>query len=90
MLRVGAPHGEAKSPRAYLEAEGLSEQVWGTHDEQVPLGAIHSLTPLHAQISTREEWEHYECMRVRAAELHARKTQLIWRCCIGLAALGIT
>ena len=70
LLVMGDCHWKSEPDPEYLEQAGYKKKTFGTCGQQVEGAGLHGLTPLYVQVSTEEEWDHYEWMRVRAAELH--------------------
>lgn len=73
LVLVGEPYWRKEPPKAYLEEYGVTRETYGTHQSNVKTGMEEGLTFLYARASTEQEWDHYEWMRLRAAERYAAR-----------------
>lgn len=73
LILVGEPFWRKEPAKAYLEAYGANRDSFGTHQANVQAGIEEGLTFLYARVSTEQEWDHYEWLRLRAAERYAAR-----------------
>ena len=68
----GEPYWKKPPDAAFCEAEGLTPDAFGTHQENVQTGVEKGLGFLHAMVSSADEWDCYQGYQWRAAERYAR------------------
>jgi SAM-dependent methyltransferase len=72
LILVGEPFWLKDPDDAYLVAENLTRDMFGTHYENVLVGEEEGLFPLYTMVSNQDDWDRYETLQWYAAEMHAR------------------
>jgi hypothetical protein len=72
LILVGEPFWLKDPDSAYLGAENLTGDMFGTHCENVLAGEDEGLFPLYTMVSNQDDWDRYETLQWYAAEMHAR------------------
>jgi len=72
LILVGEPFWLKDPDDAYLVAENLTRDMFGTHYENVLVGEDEGLFPLYTMVSNQDDWDRYETLQWYAAEMHAR------------------
>jgi hypothetical protein len=72
LILVGEPFWLKDPDDAYLVAENLTRDMFGTHCENVLVGEDEGLLPLYTMVSDQDDWDRYETLQWYAAEMHAR------------------
>jgi len=72
LILVGEPFWLKDPDDAYLVAENLTRDMFGTHCENVLVGEDEGLFPLYTMVSNQDDWDRYETLQWYAAEMHAR------------------
>jgi hypothetical protein len=72
LILVGEPFWLKDPDDAYLVAENLTRDMFGTHCENVLVGEDEGLFPLYTIVSNQDDWDRYETLQWYAAEMHAR------------------
>jgi ubiquinone/menaquinone biosynthesis C-methylase UbiE len=72
LILVGEPFWLKDPDDAYLVAENLTRDMFGTHYENVLVGEDEGLLPLYTMVSNQDDWDRYETLQWYAAEMHAR------------------
>ena len=72
LILVGEPFWLRQPDAAYLAAENLTRDMFGTHYENVLVGEDEGLSPLYTMVSNQDDWDRYETLQWYAAEMHAR------------------
>jgi SAM-dependent methyltransferase len=72
LILVGEPFWLKDPDDAYLAAENLTRDMFGTHCENVLVGEDEGLSPLYTMVSNQDDWDRYETLQWYAAEMHAR------------------
>jgi SAM-dependent methyltransferase len=73
LVVVGEPFWKRQPPVEYLAASGFAEAAFGTHESNVANGVEVGLTPLYAMVSNDDDWDRYQGLQWRAAELYAAR-----------------
>jgi len=68
---VGEAYWKRKPERAYLEAMAAKAEDYAEHHENVCAAEKLGLVPLHAAVSSEEEWDDYEWRYSRSVEQYA-------------------
>lgn len=68
---VGEPFWKQDPAGEYLEASGMQPELFGSHAGNVQTGVDLGLAPLYAAVSNGDEWDYYETLMWRGAELWA-------------------
>jgi SAM-dependent methyltransferase len=63
---VGEPFWRRPPEAEYLEAAGLREDEFGSHEANVAAGEAEGLEPWLALVSSGDEWDRYEALQWRA------------------------
>jgi len=71
-ILVGEPFWLKDPDDAYLVAENLTRDMFGTHYENVLVGEDEGLLPLYTMVSNQDDWDRYETLQWYAAEKYAR------------------
>jgi len=72
LILVGEPFWLKDPDDAYLVAENLTRDMFGTHYENVLVGEDEGLFPLYTMVSNEDNWDRYETLQWYAAEKYAR------------------
>jgi SAM-dependent methyltransferase len=72
LVLAGEPFWLREPDAAYLEADGMTRESCGTHQENVVTGVDLGLTPVYSAVSNHDEWDHYETLQWRAVDRWAR------------------
>jgi len=72
LILVGEPFWLKDPDDAYLLAENLTREMFGTHYENVLVGEDEGLFPLYTMVSSHDDWDRYETLQWYAAEKYAR------------------
>jgi len=72
LILVGEPFWVKEPDDAYLVAENLTRDMFGTHYENVLVGEDEGLSPLYTMVSNQDDWDRYETLQWYAAEKYAR------------------
>jgi len=72
LILVGEPFWLKDPDDAYLVAENLTRDMFGTHYKNVLVGEDEGLFPLYTMVSNQDDWDRYETLQWYAAEMHAR------------------
>ena len=72
LILIGEPFWLKDPDDAYLVAENLRRDMFGTHYENVLVGEDEGLFPLYTMVSNQDDWDRYESLQWYAAEMHAR------------------
>jgi len=72
LILVGEPFWLQDPDDAYLDAENLTRDMFGTHYENVLVGEDEGLFPLYTMVSNQDDWDRYETLQWYAAEKYAR------------------
>jgi len=72
LILIGEPFWLKDPDDAYLVAENLTRDMFGTHCENVLVGEDEGLFPLYTMVSNQDDWDRYETLQWYAAEMHAR------------------
>lgn len=72
LILVGEPFWLKDPDDAYLVAENLTRDMFGTHYENVLVGEDEGLFPLYTMVSNQDDWDRYETLQWYAAEKYAR------------------
>jgi SAM-dependent methyltransferase len=72
LILVGEPFWLREPDEAYLVAENLTRDMFGTHYENVLVGEDEGLSPLYTMVSNQDDWDRYEALQWYAAEKYAR------------------
>jgi len=72
LILVGEPFWLKDPDDAYLAAENLTRDMFGTHCENVFVGEDEGLFPLYTMVSNQDDWDWYETLQWYAAEKYAR------------------
>jgi trans-aconitate methyltransferase len=72
LILVGEPFWLKDPDDAYLVAENLTRDMFGTHYENVLVGEDEGLSPLYTMVSNQDDWDRYETLQWYAAEKYAR------------------
>ena len=70
---AGEPCWMQEPSRDYLEASGMTREVFGTHTANVEEGERRGLTLVHTLVSNRDDWDRYEGLQWYAADEFARE-----------------
>jgi SAM-dependent methyltransferase len=70
-ILVGEPFWSQEPEEAYLKAEEVHRDTFGTHFQNVQTGIDIGLTPLYSMVSNGDDWDRYEALQWRAAEIWA-------------------
>jgi len=73
LILVGEPFWLKEPDDAYLVAENLTRDMFGTHYENVLVGEDEGLSPLYTMVSNQDDWDRYETLQWYAAEKYARE-----------------
>ncbi len=71
LVLAGEPFWRQEPDPAYLEAEGLLRDEFGTHAENVAAGVEIGLVPHLSFVSNGDEWDRYQTLQWRAAARYA-------------------
>ena len=71
-ILVGEPFWLKDPDDAYLVAENLTRDMFGSHYENVLVGEDEGLLPLYTMVSNQDDWDRYETLQWYAAEKYAR------------------
>ena len=71
LILVGEPFWLKDPDDAYLVAENLTRDMFGTHCENVLVGEDEGLFPLYTMVSNQDDWDRYETLQWYAAEKYA-------------------
>ena len=71
LILVGEPFWLKDPDDAYLLAENLTRDMFGTHYENVLVGEDEGLLPLYTMVSNQDDWDRYETLQWYAAEKYA-------------------
>ena len=71
LILVGEPFWLKDPDDAYLVAEDLTRDMFGTHYENVLVGEDEGLFPLYTMVSNQDDWDRYETFQWYAAEKYA-------------------
>jgi SAM-dependent methyltransferase len=71
LILVGEPFWLKEPDDAYLVAESLTRDMFGTHYENVLVGEDEGLLPLYTMVSNRDDWDRYETLQWYAADKYA-------------------
>ena len=71
LILVGEPFWLKDPDDAYLVAENLTRDMFGTHYENVLVGEDEGLFPLYTMVSNQDDWDRYETLQWYAAEKYA-------------------
>jgi SAM-dependent methyltransferase len=72
LILVGEPFWVKEPDDAYLVAENLTRDMFGTHYENVLVGEDEGLSPLYTMVSNQDDWDRYETLQWYAAEKYGR------------------
>ena len=72
LILVGEPFWVKEPDDAYLVAENLTRDMFGTHYENVLVGEDEGLSPLYTMVSNQDDWDRYETLQWYSAEKYAR------------------
>ena len=72
LILVGEPFWLKDPDDAYLAAEKLTRDMFGTHYENVLAGEDEGLFPLYTMVSNQDDWDRYETLQWYAAQKYAR------------------
>jgi SAM-dependent methyltransferase len=72
LILVGEPFWLKDPDDAYLVAENLTRDMFGTHWENVLVGEEEGLFPLYTMVSNQDDWDRYETLQWYTAEKYAR------------------
>jgi SAM-dependent methyltransferase len=72
LILVGEPFWVKEPDDAYLAAENLTRDMFGTHYENVLAGEDEGLSPLYTMVSNQDDWDRYQTLQWYAAEKYAR------------------
>jgi len=72
LILVGEPFWLKDPDDAYLVAENLTRDMFGTHYENVLVGEDEGLLTLYTMVSNQDDWDRYETLQWYAAEKYAR------------------
>jgi SAM-dependent methyltransferase len=72
LILVGEPFWLKDPDDAFLVAENLTRDMFGTHYENVLVGEEEGLFPLYTMVSNQDDWDRYETLQWYAAEKYAR------------------
>jgi SAM-dependent methyltransferase len=70
---VGEPYWIKEPDPAYLGADSLKREDFGTHIGNVEAGAALGLTPVYTAVSNLDDWDHYETLQWYAVERWLRE-----------------
>ena len=73
LILVGEPFWLKEPDDAYLAAENLTRDMFGTHYENVRVGEDEGLSPLYTMVSNQDDWDRYEALQWYAADSYARQ-----------------
>jgi len=73
LILVGEPFWLKEPDDAYLAAENLTRDMFGTHYENVRVGEDEGLSPLYTMVSNQDDWDRYEALQWYAADKYARQ-----------------
>ena len=71
LILVGEPFWLKEPDDAYLGAESLTRDMFGTHHENVLIGEEEGLFPLYTMVSNQDDWDRYETLQWYAANKYA-------------------
>ena len=71
LILVGEPFWLKEPDDAYLGAENLTRDMFGTHHENVLIGEDEGLFPLYTMVSNQDDWDRYETLQWYAANKYA-------------------
>jgi len=71
LIVVGEPFWLKEPDEAYLAAESLTRDTFGTHYGNVLVGEEEGLSTLYATVSSPDDWDRYEALQWYAAEKYA-------------------
>jgi len=72
LILVGEPFWLREPDDAYLAAENLTRDMFGTHYDNVLVGENEGLSPLYTMVSNQDDWDRYQTLQWYAAEKYAR------------------
>ena len=72
LVVVGEPFWLKEPAEDYLEATGMSRDLFGTHFENVQAGEARGLNLLHSFVSSLAEWDTYEGLKWSAVDAYTR------------------
>jgi SAM-dependent methyltransferase len=72
LVLVGEPFWLKNPDEAYLVAEDLTRDMFGTHHQNILIGQDEGLVPLYTTVSNQDDWDRYETLQWYAAETYAR------------------
>jgi len=72
LILVGEPFWLKDPDDAYLVAENLTRDMFGTHHQNILVGEDEGLVPLYTMASNQDDWDRYETLQWYAAEKYAR------------------
>jgi len=72
LVLVGEPFWRCKPPAEYLAAIEQREDSFLTHVGNVAAGESVGVTPLYSVVSSPDDWDRYEWLRVQALERYAQ------------------
>jgi len=72
LILVGEPFWVKEPDDAYLAAENLTRDMFGTHYENVLVGENEGLSPLYTMVSNQDDWDRYQALQWYAAEKYDR------------------
>ena len=75
LLLVGEPFWIKEPEEAYLVAENLTHDMFGTHYENVLVGEQEGLVPLYTVVSNQDDWDRYETLQWYATALYATENK---------------
>ena len=73
LILVGEPFWLKEPDDAYLAAENLTRDMFGTHYENVRVGEDEGLSPLYTMVSNQDDWDRYQALQWYAADKYARQ-----------------
>lgn len=71
LILVGEPFWRQEPPEAYLEAEDMDRDSFGTHYQNVLAGEELGLTLVYTLVSSEDDWDRYEGLQWYAAQRYA-------------------
>jgi trans-aconitate methyltransferase len=71
LILVGEPFWLREPDDAYLVAESLTRDMFGTHYENVLIGEDECLLPLYTMVSNQDDWDRYETLQWYAVDKYA-------------------
>lgn len=73
LILAGEPFWLKEPEEAYLTAEGLSRDQFGTHYSNVLVGKEEGLVPLYTIVSNQDDWDRYETLQWFSAAKFAKE-----------------